>query len=266
MQDWQKLYGIIMNKFICFFVSALISIFLFGCLERDRTFQIQYENLQGLKKENIIYFQGNEIGRVQNISYRSQGDYLVEVRIKSDFKNAATVNSKFYINDDLIIDENKAVFVEQQQAGGTVIDRGAIVQGSVQEGILENVLSGFMQQIEVAGDSIQFNYEQLRESLLNTSQELSVQLDGALQDVSRQLDALNKKIQAVPDSEEVRKLEQSVKQLVDSLGKSREDIHNQVEKELVPALQSEIDQLRERLKQDGREEEINDVQKMVDEL
>ena len=255
-----------MKRVTCFFVSALISFFLFGCFERDQTFQIQYEDLHGLKKENVIYFQGNEIGRVQNISYRSQGDYLVEVRIKSDFKHAATVHSKFYINDDPILAANKALVVEQQQPGGAVIERGALVQGSVQVGIVENVLSGFMQQIEVAGESIQFNYEQLRESLLNTSQELSVQLEGALQNVSQQLGVLNSEIQAVPDSEEVRKLEQSVKQLVESLGKSGEDIHNQVEKELIPALQNEIDQLRERLKQNGREEEMNDVQKMIDEI
>lgn len=255
-----------MNKFSCFFLSLLISMFLFGCLERDLTFQIQYEDLQGLAIGNSIYFQGNEIGLVERISYRSQGDYLVDVRIKPDFKNAATINSEFYISDDPVNKGKKAIVVEQQQVGGAVIAKAAIVHGSVKEPPLQNVFSGITQSIEVAGDNLKFNYEQLQESILGTSQELGAQLEGAIKDISRQLNTLNKKIQDVPDSERVKRLEQSVKQLVDSLKESTNDVHDRVKEELVPALQRELDQLRERLKQSGREEEVEDAQQLIDEI
>ncbi len=255
-----------MNKFSWFLVSALVSIFLFGCLERDLTFQIQYEELQGLKTGSLIYFQDNKIGQVQKTSYRSQGDYLVDVKVKYDFKDAATVNSKFYISDDPVIAESKAIVVEQQQAGGAVIEKGAIVHGSVKEKPLQNVFTGIAQSIENAEDSLRSNYEKLQGSIIGTSQELSTQLEGALKDVSRQFDTLNKKIQGVPDSEEVRKLEQSVKQLVDNLEKSTNDVHDKVKKQWVPALQEELDQLRERLKQSGREEEVDDAQRLIDEI
>lgn len=251
---------------ISFLIAALITMFLFGCIERDLTFQIQYAELQDLKTGNLIYFQGNEIGQIEKISYRSQGDYLVDARIKYDFNNAATVNSKFYISDDPVIAENKAVVVEQQQAGGTVIQRGAIVQGSIKQGVLQNVFSDITQQIETAGNSITSNFEKLKESMIDTSREISVQLEEALGSVSKQFDGLNKEIRGIPDSEEVKKLEQSVKQLVDSLEKTSKDTHEQVTKQVIPALQNEIDQLRERLKQNGREEEINEVQKMIDEM
>jgi len=130
-----------------------MSLFLFGCSERDLTFQIQYEKLHGLKTGSLIYFQGNKIGQVQKTSYRSQGDYLVDVRLKFDFKNAATINSKFYISDDPVIAKSKAIVVEQQQAGGAVIEKGAIVHGSVKEKekVLQNVFSGIAQSIEIAG-------------------------------------------------------------------------------------------------------------------
>lgn len=255
-----------MNKLTCLFVSVFISIFLFGCLERDLVFQVQYEQLQGLKKDNLIYFQGNEIGKIRKISYRSQGDYLVDVNIQSDFKHAATVDSRFYIGDDSVIAGKKALIVEQQQAGGSVIERGAHVRGSVREGIVQHVLSGFIQEVGRAGDTIQSKFEQVKESLINTSQELSAQLQGALEDVSRQLDALNQQVQGIPDSEEVRKLEQSIQELADSLDKSADDVHRQMKNQLVPALQNELELLRERLQRVGREEEVDDVQKMIDKL
>ncbi|MCW5211047.1 hypothetical protein VU03_04930, partial [Desulfobulbus sp. N3] len=69
------------------------------------------------------YFQDNKIGQVQKTSYRSQGDYLVDVKVKYDFKDAATVNSKFYISDDPVIAESKAIVVEQQQAGGALLKK-----------------------------------------------------------------------------------------------------------------------------------------------
>ncbi|WPD21868.1 MAG: hypothetical protein SD837_16865 [Candidatus Electrothrix scaldis] len=255
-----------MNKLTCLFVSVLISIFLFGCLERDLTFQIQYEQLQGLKKDNFIYFQGNQIGKIQKISYRPQGDYLIDVSIQSGFKHAATVDSRFYIGDDPVIADNKALIVEQSQAGGTVIARGALVRGSVSEGIVQHVLSGFIQEVGRAGNAMQSKFEQVKESLVNTSLELSAQLQGALEDVSRQLDALNQQVQGVPDSEEVQKLEQSIQEFANSLNKSADDVHRQVENQLVPALQNELEQLRERLQRVGREEDAHDVQKMIDEL
>lgn len=255
-----------MNKFSWFLVSSLISIFLFGCLERDLTFQIQYEKLEGLKTGSLIYFQGNKIGQVQKTSYRSQGDYLVDVKVKYDFKNAATVNSKFYISDDPVIAESKAIVVEQQQAGGAVIEKGAIVHGSVKEKPLQNVFTGIAQSIENAEDSLRSNYEKLQKSIIGTSQELSTQLEGALKDVSCQFDTLNKKVQDVPDSEAVRRLEQSVRQLADNLEKSTNDVHDKVKEQWVPALQEELDQLRERLKQSGREEEVDDAQRLIDEI
>jgi len=113
---------------------------------------------------------------------------------------------------------------------------------------------------------LKFNYEQIQESIIGTSRELSTQLEGALKDVSRQFDTLNKKIQDVPDSEEVRRLEQSAKQLVDNLKKSTNDVHDKVKEQLVPALQGELDQLRERLKQSGREEEVDGAQRLIDEI
>jgi uncharacterized protein YoxC len=176
------------------------------------------------------------------------------------------VDSRFYIGDDPVIADNKALIVEQAQAGGTVIARGALVRGSVSEGIVQHVLSGFIQEVGRAGNTMQSKFEQVKESLVNTSLELSAQLQGALEDVSRQLDTLNQQVQGVPDSEEVQKLEQSIQEFANSLNKSADDVHRQVENQLVPALQDELEQLRERLQRVGREEDAHDVQKMIDEL
>ena len=176
------------------------------------------------------------------------------------------MDSRFYIGDDPVIAKNKALVVEQPRVGGAVIARGALVRGSVREGIVQHVLSGFLQQVGRAGDTIQSKFEQVKESLVTTSHELSAQLQGALEDVSRQLDVLNQQVQGVPDSEEVRKLEQSIQELADSLNKSADDVHSQLKNQLVPALQKELELLRERLQRVGREEDARDVQKMIDKL
>lgn len=244
----------------------LTVLFLSGCLSRDLTFQIRYEQIFGLEKESSIYFQGNVIGQVRKVVYRSQGDYLVEVCIQSEFKNAVTSDSKFYIIADLANQQQKAILVEQQKPGGAIIKKGSIVKGSVKVGIIEDILKDFSQSMESAEKEIRMNLELLKQSLLKASEELNIQLEEALNNVISQLNHLNQEIEKVPDSEEIQKLEEFLKQLSDELKKAAGEVRDQVQKQWIPEVQKQLDKLRERLKEDGREKEIDNVQQRVNEM
>lgn len=248
-------------------IMLLTLLLLWGCLESALTFQVRYAEVSGLKQNDPVYFEQNQVGNVQKVSYTKQGDYLVDLSIAPEFKNAATVDSKFFIgNDQMTKQQSKAVFIEQERPGGALLEKGAIVQGAVKGGFLAEMMSGFRRNADAAGDEMNQAMQQLKESLNEASQQLDAELEGTLDDLSRQFHAFGEEMKKVPDSEEVKQLEDSIKQFADEFNRAQKDVRDHIQNEVLPQLRKELDQLRERLHEQGREEEIEEIDKQVEQM
>jgi ABC-type transporter Mla subunit MlaD len=248
------------------FCLSMLSVLLllWGCQESSLTFQVRFDKVLGLQKDDPVYFEHNPIGRVEKISYTGQGDYLATITITPEFKNAATEHSTFFIDASPINPGQKAVIVVQDNQGGAVLEQGVIVQGSVRAGYLDTLIGELRKSADVAEGETRQAIRQLQEKLDMASRQLDTELRGALDEISRQFQQFGHEMKKVPDSPEVKELEESIQRFVNEFNKAREDVREHIREEVLPRLRRELDQLREQLQKEDREQELEKIDKQVE--
>ncbi|GAB6192995.1 MlaD family protein [Desulfocastanea catecholica] len=239
---------------------------LWGCGESSFNIQVRYDDVLGLIPDDPVYFEKNNIGKVQKVTYTQQGDYLVEITISSEFKNAVTVDSKFFIDLDPNEQQGKAVTILQEKPGGEVLEKGALVQGSVKTGFLDEMMNGIKRNATVIESEMRQAMIQLEKSLKSTSLKLDKEMVDALDNLSRQFQTFSNEMSQVPDSQEVKQLEESIKQFADEFHKTQKNVRDHLRDEVLPELSRQIDQLREQLREKGRDEEVEAMDKQLDEM
>lgn len=249
-----------------FITLVYIFLFLWGCSENSLSFQVRFPEVSGLKQNDLVYFERNEIGQVKKVSYTDQGNYLVTIEIAAGFKNAVTEDSRFYIEYSPAKELHMAVIVEQERPGGVVLKNGAVVQGSARNGYLTEILSDLQKKAGAAQIELNNSLEKLKKSLDTTSVKLDRQLQITLDDLSVQFKAFADEIGKVPDSQEVKQLEESLKQFADEFKKAQQDVQDHLRYEIIPQFRMELDRLRKQLKKEEREEELETIDKQVKEL
>jgi ABC-type transporter Mla subunit MlaD len=227
---------------------------------------VRYADILGLKQDDPVYFQDNNIGKVQKVTYTQEGDYLVDVTISPEFKNAVTVDSKFFIDLDPNDQQGKAVTILQEKPGGEALVQGAIVQGSAKTGFLDEMMSGIKRNATVIESEMRKAMIELEKSLQSTSLKLDQEMVDTLDDLSRQFQTFSNEISKVPDSREVKQLEESIKQFADEFYKAQKNVRDHIRDEVLPELNRQIDQLREQLREKGRDEEVETMDKQVEEM
>jgi ABC-type transporter Mla subunit MlaD len=240
-----------------------VFLFLWGCFDSSLTIQVRYAEVLGLKQNDSIYFKESAIGKVQKVSYTQQGDYLVELNIAPDFKNAATVDSRFVIDNDSKSPQSKAVTIVQERPGGRVLTKGEIVQGSVRAGFLDDMLSSIKRTATAAQSGLVEAVQEMEKSLNLTSQKLDKEMAAALDELSRRLHTFSMEVRKLPEKREIQELEQSVKQFAEAFSKAHQNVRERIRQELLPQLREELDRLREQLRQEGRDKEIEEIDRQV---
>ena len=254
------------HKHIIRLVIFSVLLLLWGCVENSLNLQIRYPEILGLQQEDPVYFEQNVIGKVTKVLYTSQGDYLVYVSISPAFSNAATMDSKFYIDKDPMDKHGKAVTIVQENPGGKVLKRGETVQGSIRPASLSDILNDFIQNATGTEYDLQEALEKLKESLNATSQKMGKELADRLDDLSGQLQKFSDEMQKVPEREEVKQLEKSIKQFAEEFNKAQKSVQEHIRNEVIPQLRKELDQLREQLQQEGRDEELEEIDGRIKEM
>ena len=239
---------------------------LWGCFESPLSVQVRYAEVSGLTQDDSVYFEQNEIGKVQKVSYTQQGDYLVELKIEPNFKNAATVDSQFFIETDPKDQQGKVITILQTKPGGKILDTAVIVQGSVKAGFLDNMVNGFKRSAASAEKDMRGAMQQLVASLNETSRQMDQEMAGVLEDLSRQFQKFSEEVKKVPEKQEVKDLERAIRQLADEFHKAQKDVRDHIQNEVIPQLRRELDQLREQLHKEGRDQEIDEIDRQVSEM
>lgn len=240
--------------------------FGWGCSESPLTLQVSFPEVSGLKQDDLVFFGESEIGQVKKISYTKQGDFLVEVRIAPPFKNTATQDSKFFIAPSPADELKMAVIVEQEHSGGAVLQNGTVVQGSGRKGHWAEMLGDLQKQLTVAQNELNKTLQEFNRTLGETSQQFDRKLSATLDALALQFKTFTEEIGKVPDSREVKQLEENIKQFTDEFQKAGKDIQDRLRNDIIPRLRMELEKLHQQLKREGREEELEKIDKQVDEL
>ena len=242
------------------------SLFFWGCSENSLNFQVRFSQVSGLKKDDRVYLGRNEIGQVKKVTYTDQGDYLVEVQIAPEFKNAATESSRFYIGYAPSREPVMAVIVEQERPGGVILKNGTIVQGSARAGYLDKIFEDLQKSVGKVERDLNKALEDLKKSLGATSERLDRNLEMAIDELSLRLDAFKDELGKVPDSQEVRQLEESFRRFADEFLRAQKEVQDHIRTEILPRFRLELEHLREQLKKQGRDKEMEKIDRQAKEL
>jgi len=191
--------------------------------EANINLNIKFDQIYGLKSGDRVIFELNYIGNVGDVNYGMDGIYNVNVTIRNNFANAVTEYSKFFIIDDPVKKDNKAIEIILEQTGGTPLKDGSIVVGSVNSlGVLEK---------------------------------LEIDIEKGLENLKREYRDFQGKVDKFPESDEYQDLKKKLADIVEQLKIATKVTNEKIQKELIPKLIRELDKLERMLKKYGEEEQ-----------
>lgn len=196
---------------------ALIMISLLACTLGKHQLTVQFNATEGLKVEDPVVFQQNRIGTVRQIRYTTQGNYLVDIVVEPEFKNALTVDSQFYIDSDPGNLDGKALIVEQSRAGGTLLADKALVMGTEKPSPWRQMLDTLQQKSGEWEEQLDRKLDELRRGYEEKSTEVDRDLDAAIAELNRQLRELQEAMRRAASSEEMQALRRSAEELLAEL-------------------------------------------------
>ena len=216
---------------------VFISTFLFvGCNTLD--FTVNFKGIDGLKAGDLVVVDQTPVGRVTAISPPGNGTYGVGVEIDKEFKAFMTEHAVFRLAPSRENPGRTVVRVTQAAPGGSLIQKGAIVQGreapslpglSGMSGMLKKLETGFGQFMDEVG--------KIPES------EAFKQLESAMDELARKMKASGKEVRETMKNEILPKFQkelETLKKRLEDGGQRREPLENKLE-----PLEKKLDTLRE---------------------
>ncbi len=214
--------------------GLILFLAVWGCQFNEIKLNVTFDHLSGLAKEDRIIFEGNRIGSVQAVQYNPDGSYTVQVGIDKGFSHAVTQYSQFSIVEDPERSGHKAVSVRLTKQGGTPLESGTTVAGISAE-------SDFVSRLQK-------------------------DLESGFSFFKEQIEKFERDVQQYPQSEEYNNLKKSLEDLAAEIQQKEKQARERIKREWLPRIQRELDKLREKLKQYGREGELAPLDKEVERI
>lgn len=195
----------------------LVLLAMFGCVQGKRHLTVQFNATEGLRVEDPVVFQQNRIGTVRHIRYTDQGNYLVDILVEADFKNALTVDSQFYIGRDPAKPDGKALIVEQSRPGGILLADKALVVGSEKPSPWRQMLETLQEKTGDWEEQLERKLNELRRDYEDKSTENNRDVDAAIAELNRRLVELQEAMRQASSSEEMQALRHSAEEVLAEL-------------------------------------------------
>jgi len=214
-----------------FFFSALTALIMIGCIETTHNFKVRFNDIQGLRKNDQVYFDKTAIGKVTDIEYTDTGNYLVSVAVEDQFSSVPKDTSTFYIDSNPDRESEKALRIIQFKDGGSKIEKKAIVEGqSKYAAIYGQIANTFIKNIYV---------------------------------MESEIDEVFKGLQSLSESEQIKQIERQLDKILVELDHMSVEMRYKFKTEILPNIYEQIEKLRRRLEEIGKEEKLKYVdQKM----
>ena len=215
-------------------ILMIISIIGLGCEAVNLNLTIKFDHIDGLKANDGVIFEKNQIGRVDNVTYTKEGDYLVDVMIYKTYMNAATEHARFFIVSDPQNSKQRVVEMIQILKGGKPLQNNSVLEGSSKS-------SAFIERL---GNDLTKGMESFRKEFNEFSEELK----------------------KIPDSEAYKKLEDELNNLYDQMKQSGKEVNETIQKEILPRLEEELENLKKRFHEKGQEDELKPLEIKMEEI
>ena len=215
-------------------ILILIAFIGMGCEARGKHLVIKFDHIYGLISDDGVIFEKNRIGRVDEITYTKDGNFLVGLMIEKAFSNTATEYTRFFIVSDPQNNGRKAVEMIQTQKGGNPLKNDTVVEGSVKTSVI--------------------------------IERMQKDLEREMKDLTRQFNSFAEQLKKVPDSEAYKKLEDELTHLYDEMKQSGKEVREMIQQQILPRLEEELQNLKKRLQKKGKEDELKPLETKMEKI
>ena len=205
-----------------------------GCEAKGKHLVVKFDHIYGLTSGAGVIFEKNRIGKVGEITYTKNGNFLVGLKIEKAFVNTATEYTRFFIVSDPQNNSRRAVEMVQTQKGGNPLKNNAVVEGSVKTSVI---------------------IERMQKDLARE-----------MKDLSRQFNTFAEELKKVPESEAYKKLEDELTNLYDEMKQSGKEVREMIQKKILPQLEQELQNLKKRLQKNGKEDELKPLETKMEKI
>ena len=228
IRSWRKGLKMIRN----FSFTIIVALVLFGCGGATYNFRIQFDDIDGLRKNDQVFFDKTPVGIVTDVKYTDTGNYFVSVAVEDKFSSLLKDSSTFYIDSNPETGGQQAVRIIQTEDGGNILKRNAIVEG-------QSKYSAIYGQIA----------DNFRKNIHAMETEINKFLKG-LQDFS--------------ESEQIKQIERQLEKILAELDNLSAEMKHKLETDILPRIKEQIEELRRRLQQIGKEEKLKYVDRKIE--
>jgi len=215
-----------------FVFSTITALILIGCIGTTHNFKIQFNDVDGLRKNDQVFFDQTPIGVVADVEYTDSGNYLVKVAVEDQYSSLPKDSSTFYIDSNPEAEDQKAVRIIQIQDDGNTIEKNAIVEGQTKyAAIYGQIASKFRKNVLV---------------------------------METEINEFFKGLQNLSEDEQIKQLERQLDKILSEIENLSEQTKHKLETEILPRTREQIEELRRRLEEIGKEEKLKYVDQKIE--
>ena len=215
-----------------FFFSAISALILVGCFGTTHNFKIKFNDIQGLRENDRVFFDKTAIGKVTDIEYTDTGNYLVTVAVEDQYSSLPKDSSTFYIDSNPEIEGQKAIQIIQIEDGGNALKKNAVVEGQSKYAAVYGQIAN-----------------KFRKNIQSLESELNEFFNG---------------LQSLSESEQIKQIEKQLDKIIAEIGNLSLEMKHKLETEILPRIKEEIEELRRRLEEMGKEEKLKHVEQKIE--
>ena len=214
-----------------FIFSVIVASVFLGCPGTTHNFKIRFNDIEGLRKNDQVFFDKTPIGFVTDVEYTEKGNYIVNVALENKFSSLPKESSTFYIDSNPETEGQKAVRIIQIKDGGNIIGKNTIVQGqSKYNAIYGQIINDFRKNFHVIESEINEFVEGLKD---------------------------------LYESEQIKQIERQLDKILAELKNLSTETKYKLETEILPRIKEQIEELRRKLEQIGKEEKLKYVDQQI---
>jgi paraquat-inducible protein B len=197
-------------------------------------FTVYYDGDEGLKKEDPVLWNQQEIGKVQSVKQNPQGRLAVGLKIGRDFREKVTDESRFLIQADPQHYWQKHIEMINLAEGGEPLPNDAEVEGSTY---------------------LSLQVERGSRGLAAWSQLLQ-----------QELERWQKELNQLPEEEWYQELERQMDYWLSEMAQAGVETRRYFRKEVLPRLEEAVRELKRRLRELRKEKDADNLEIKLEEL
>ena len=216
-----------------FLVLALV-IILSACGKNNLIFQVEFDAVDGLKDGDLLVHGENVIGNVEDVQYSDKGNFLVDVNLQKQFRPLATHSALFYISDSHDSESKVLELVKSSSEDNLFILEDQIIKGSTKaSGMTQKLQNQFEDALQLLSNSLESSWVDWKEQTLD---------------------------------QQIAHLEEELDRILVELEGFTTSARKEFEENVIPQINKQINALKEELEKLGKESELDDIEKKLDDI